>query len=395
LSYLKFSADKIFDGYRFHENAVLIVNENGTIDSIVSANEAGEDIQHFKGIITPGFVNAHCHLELSHMKGHIPEKTGLIDFVFNIVTQRNKFTEEQIAEAIEKAEQEILQSGTVAVGDICNNASTVQQKQKGNITYYNFVEVTGWLPQIAKQRFATSLEVFNQFNIQHSTFKNCLVPHAPYSVSEVLWHLLAQQFSGKTTPIHNQETAFEDDLFTTKSGDFIRMFELMHLDNSFFKPSGKSSIQTYFHHFQNAQNILLVHNTFINEADILFVKEAAAKNKQTAYFCLCVNANLYIENSLPPVELISKHTGNIVLGTDSLASNRSLNMLDELKTIMQNFSFLTTEQLLQWATINGAKALQFDEQLGSFEKGKHPGVNLLEHLENGKITTNTTVRKLL
>ncbi|MEJ7683288.1 MAG: amidohydrolase family protein [Segetibacter sp.] len=135
--------------------------------------------------------------------------------------------------------------------------------------------------------------------------------------------------------IHNQETVFEDELFLQNSGDFVRMYQMMKLDNSFFKASGKSSLQTYFNELEDAAHVLLVHNTFTKEQDIEFVRKARPDNSVS--FCLCVNANQYIEQSIPPVDMLRKHRCNIVLGTDSLASNWSVNILDEMKTIQKNF----------------------------------------------------------
>ncbi|RYZ46146.1 MAG: hypothetical protein EOO14_24930 [Chitinophagaceae bacterium] len=95
------------------------------------------------------------------------------------------------------------------------------------------------------------------------------------------------------------------------------------------------------------------------------------------FFCLCVNANQYIEASLPPVEMLRQQGCNLVLGSDSLASNWSLNILDEIQTIRQSFPGIPLEEILTWATSNGAKALGMESLLGSFEKGKRPGVVLL------------------
>ena len=384
--YQKFSADKLFTGSEMLRNRVLITDEKGVVENIVDIDNAGDDVQYVDGIISPGFINCHCHLELSHMRGLIPEKTGLIDFVFSVVTQRH-FAEEEILEAINKAEDEMLQNGIVAVGDICNNGLTFLQKSKQRMFYYNFVEVSGWLPQIADARISRALNVYETF-CQLST-KNChltsIVPHAPYSVSDNLWQLLQPYFQNKTASIHNQEAPFEDELFIQGSGDFTRMYQLMNMDNSFFSPSGKSSLQTYFQKLKSAKNVLLVHNTFTKEKDVLYAKEQALLNNQQIFFCLCANANLYIENAFPPVEMLINNDCTLVLGTDSLASNHNLNILDEIKTIKQHFDFVTTNQLLQMATLNGAKALGRNDMLGSFEKGKQPGIILIdEALKNVK-----------
>ncbi len=367
----------LFDGYRLRRNEVLITDENGTIETIASREEAGDDVQVLQGILCPGFINCHCHLELSHMRGLIPEQTGLVDFVFNVVTQRH-FSEEIIFDTIAGAEAEMIKSGIVAVGDICNNSVTISQKEKNNISYYNFIEVSGWLPEVAQARIENAAVVYEAFSqLSSVNGEQSLVPHAPYSVSEKLWLLLQPYFQNKTVSIHNQETNFEDELFMQGGGDFMRMYSLMKIDSSFFSPSGKSSLQTYFPKLETARNVMLVHNTFTRKADVLYARKRATANRQNLFWCLCINANLYIESAVPPVNLLLENECNIVLGTDSLASNRSLNMLDEIKTLKKKFPQLTIEQLLQFATLNGAKALNMENEFGSFEHGKRPGVLLL------------------
>jgi cytosine/adenosine deaminase-related metal-dependent hydrolase len=377
---------------------VLITDEHGKVEEILPLKEAGDDIQTLHGIITPGFINCHCHLELSHMKGLIPEKTGLVDFVFKIVNERH-FPDEEIADAIVKGENEMLANGIVAVGDISNNLSTLRQKLKNRLAYYTFIEVSGWNPAIAELRFNRSAEFVGQFKIHPdfdgTKFKINLAPHAPYSVSENLWEMIAPDFSGQTVTMHNQETNFEDDLFINGTGDFTRMYSLMNIDTSFFKPTGKGSLQSVFGKMKAAKNVLLVHNTFTKEEDIAFVSRESSVVSQDVFYCLCVNANQYIENALPPVDLLRKHNSQIVIGTDSLASNWSLSILDELKMITKNFPHIPLTELLQWSTLNGAKALQMDDRLGSFEKGKTPGVILVEGWGEEVNSEKLKVKRLL
>ncbi len=395
MSHLKFNADYLFTGQEMlNKDFVLITDETGVFENIISATEVGEDVQTYKGILSPAFINCHCHLELSHLKNLIPEKTGLVDFVFKVVSQRH-FNEEIIFEAITKAEDEMIANGIIAVGDICNNTQTFSQKQKQRIAYYNFIETSGWLPAIAKARFGKSKSFYDKFSQLSSV--NCqlsMAPHAPYSVSDELWQLIQPFFSQRTTTIHNQETIFEDDFFLTGKGDFLRMYSLMNIDNSFFKPTGKSSLQSYLHKLDDAKNVLFVHNTFMKKEDIFFVKNEW-KNKPNPFFCICANANLYIENSLPPIELLIEQNLNIVLGTDSPASNHSLSILDEIKTIIKYFPKISHTQLLQWATINGAKALQMENNLGSFAAGKKPGIILIENNDSEKLTQHSSAKRIL
>jgi cytosine/adenosine deaminase-related metal-dependent hydrolase len=379
MGFRKIKGDKLFTGTELLTgDKVLITDEKGVVIDIVALPEAGEDIQHLSGLVTPGFVNCHCHLELSHMRGLIPEKTGLVDFVFSIVTQRH-FPEEEILAAIETAEKEMLQNGIVAAGDICNNGLTLLPKLHNNLAYYNFVEVSGWLPAVAETRFSRSKALYDAYLVSNPT---TIVPHAPYSVSLELWHLIQPFYQGAVVSIHNQETVFEDNLFLKNEGAFVNMYQKMGIDHSHFKPAEKTSLQSYFSQLEKASNVLLVHNTFTNKEDIIYAEAKAKINDQGLFWCLCVNANRYIENTVPHIHLLRKHTSNIVLGTDSLASNWSLSIWDEITTLRKYFPNIPLEEMLKWATLNGAKALKMDDRLGSFEKGKTPGVILIDDHEN-------------
>lgn len=392
MPYRKFKSDYFFTGEQLLDDQnILVTDENGKIEEIVSVLDGGENIEIFQGIIAPGFINAHCHLELSHLKDIIPEKTGLVDFVFEVVSKRY-FAEEEILNAIEKAEEEMHRNGILAVGDICNYTTTVSQKIRRNLCYYNFIEISGWLPEIADVRFEKRKLAFDKFEKNNLTA--CIVPHAPYSVSETLWKKMIPLFSGKTVTIHNQETADEDLFFKEGAGDFLRMFEKMKIDNSFYKPRNIGSVESYFEKFSSAASVILVHNTFTQQEDLDFINQNKNED-QLVSFCLCPNANLYIENTMPPVDLLLKNNLNIILGTDSLASNHQLDILEEIKTVSQKYPEIKTETLLKWATLNGAKALQMEKDLGSFEKGKKPGVILVENIAAGKITGNSRVKRLL
>jgi aminodeoxyfutalosine deaminase len=385
MNYRKIKADKLFDGYSFQIDKVLVIDEKGKIKDIVPQEQAGDDIEARKGILSPGLVNCHCHLELSHMRGLIPEKTGLVDFVFKVVTERFH-SEAEIINSINTAEEEMFKNGIVAIGDICNNTHTLAQKQKSRLRYYNFIEASGWTPSVSRMRVDRARSVYSQFQSSGIKNKSSIVPHAPYSVSENLWQAIQPFFKDKVISIHNQETAFEDEFFLSGGGDFTRMYRLMNIDNAHHKPTNKTSLKSYYNKLEEAQNILLVHNTFTGEEDVKFIRNTNrhgsenlnnSKHVSRTFFCICINANLYIENALPPVELFRKYNCNLVLGTDSLASNWSLDIMSEIRSIRKHFPAIPLEELLTWATLNGARALTMDEELGSFEQGKKPGVVLV------------------
>lgn len=374
----KLSADRIFDGYRFLDNQALILSAEGRVIDILPREEAGENLEVFEGILAPGLVNCHCHLELSHMRGRIPEGTGLVDFVFKVVTERH-FSEDEILAAIAAGEEEMLRNGIVGVGDISNNTLSFSQKTQGHLRYHNFIEVSGWLPAVAVARFQRAQQLSHQLEDAGLSFS--LVPHAPYSVSNELWKLLGPCFKNKVVSIHNQETPQENEFFRHGTGELLRMYQLMGIDNSHHRPTNRNSLPSYFANLSEAAQVLLVHNTFTTEQDLEWLSEISKTGLAASriFFCLCPNANLYIEKTLPDIEVLRQHDCQIVLGTDSLASNWSLSILDEMNTIRKKFPSVPLEELLTWVTSNGAKALQMDKDLGSFERGKQPGVILINN----------------
>jgi cytosine/adenosine deaminase-related metal-dependent hydrolase len=387
--YQKFQATQIFTGTELSEDQlVLITTKDGTIEGIIGIEDAGDDIQSFDGILTPGFVNAHCHLELSHMKDMIPANSGLQEFVKQIVSLR-KVDDHVIEEAIEKAEAEMFSNGIVAVGDISNTLDTLTQKAKHNLAYYTFVELYDLDPTRANEKIIAGLAIQKAF--EENCIRASLVPHAPYSVTNNLWKLLSTHFGSHTISMHNQETADENEFFKNKTGSFLGMYERTKVSLNFFEPTGVSSLQSVLPIFKNAAASILVHNSFTSSNDINAVK----KQMPNTFWCLCPNANQYIEQTMPPIELLRAQNAAIVIGTDSFASNWSLNILDELKTIQKHNATIPLDEMLGWATINGARALQMDKGLGSFEKGKKPGVVVIENVGSENNLTNAISRRLI
>lgn len=404
MAYRKFKADQLFDGYHLHgSDKVLVTAESGQIESVVPVSEAGDDVQSFSGILSPGLINCHCHLELSHLKNVIPPHTGLIEFLCTVVTKREAPSKspptgetyedpvQKKMQAIIDAEKEMYDNGIVAVGDIGNTADTAGVKSRSMIRWQNFVEVLGFTDDKADANIEHYRKVADILESQKSRVKSqhrtSLVPHAPYSISPKTFELINELTKDQVISIHNQEHPAEDVLYKTGGGEYLKLFKIFAINKSPFPVTGVSSIQSILPHFNNGQTIFLVHNTFMPEEDVLFAKEYADNNGLKLIWCLCINANLYIENKTPPVEMFLKHNCPIVLGTDSYSSNWQLSIAKEIQSIMGTMAssrgtdtVAWMEQVLQWATINGAKALRWDDELGSFEKGKSPGVVVIDSL---------------
>ncbi|MFZ1259536.1 MAG: amidohydrolase family protein [Chitinophagaceae bacterium] len=383
MGYYKFKADKLFDGHRFLEqNKVLITDEEGRVEALVLAEEAGDDVQQLEGILTPGLINCHCHLELSHLKNVIPPQTGLVEFLCSVVTKRD-FSPEIIQQEIVKAEKEMYDNGIVAVGDIGNTADTAEVKSKSKIRWQNFVEVLSFTDEKTEENFkhykivAKKLEAALRTSIiPHRT---SLVPHAPYSISPKTFQLINEATKGQVISIHNQEHPAEDELYKTGGGGYLRLFQIFGIDKSPFPVTGKSSIRSVLPYFNNGQTILLIHNTFMPEEDVIWANEYAAIHGLKLVYCVCINANLYIENKVPPIDLLMKHNCHIVLGTDSYSSNWQLSIAKEMEAVQKYFPHIPIETILQWATSSGATALGWEDDLGNFKNGKRSGVILIDN----------------
>ncbi len=395
----KIAATYIFPGDRPPlKNGILICEEDGTIVDIVEKKndfreEAG--VEFYSGILCPGFVNAHCHLELSHLKGKIQEQTGIGDFIGGINRLREEDEHTRI-KAMDIADRKMWAAGIAAVGDVSNSGLSLSVKQKSKIHYHTFVEAFGFHPSRAEKSFSHALEVCREFvsNQQQAS----VVPHSPYSVSEELFERIkAESIQQKGLfSIHNQESTGESEFYFNGTGSIARhLHDNLGIDISHWKPTGKSSLQSILKYIPEKNHLLLIHNTFTAKEDLDAVKKK--RSLKNTSFVLCPNSNLYIENQLPPVELFVEEGLNICLGTDSLASNHALSLLTEMLTLQLYFPSLPIEELIRWATLKGAEALQMDNVLGTFDKGKQPGINLITGVDfkQMKFTEKSKVKRLL
>ena len=341
----KISADYLLpiEGAPIKEG-VLVMDNDQIIDVSNRDEHDTGSIEIHKGVLAPGFVNSHCHLELSHMKGKVNTGTGLIPFISDVVTFRD-IPEDQILQAIKDADEEMQKEGIVAVGDISNKADTVKQKSKSPIRYYTFVEMFDFLQDAwAENEYKKYFEVYEAHESNKKNKKSA-VPHAPYTVSKSLFALLNKLNSElSTVSIHNQETPPENELFLNKSGAFIDFYKGFNISLDAFEKTGKPSLHYALANMDAQQRTLFVHNTQSTLEDI---QSAQSWNKEV-YWATCPNANMYIENSLPNYKLFVEAAANVCIGTDSLTSNWQLSILDEIKTINKYQSYIDLQTLFTW-----------------------------------------------
>jgi cytosine/adenosine deaminase-related metal-dependent hydrolase len=377
------------------KNGVISFDETGKILEISQPEFNVQEIagiEFYAGILVPGFVNTHCHLELSHMKSAIPMHTGLHGFVSKIAAGREA-DEETIRKAAENADIRMWYNGIAAIGDISNTDYTFEIKRKSKIAYHTFIEIFSTITELAQIKFDAALELHK--NLDNKGLPSSIVPHAPYSVSPEMFRLISNYALEKKHffSIHNQESHSENELFLSKSGKLHDTLKELGVNFDAIPQTGKNSLESVINQIDKSIRCLLVHNTYSTRKDI----ELASNHFQELYLALCPNANLYIENKLPDIKLFRQLGQKITIGTDSLASNHQLSVLEEMKTISHNFPGIPLEEILEWATFNGAEALGFIDSLGSFETGKSPGINLITNMDlnNFRLKKESVVKRFI
>jgi len=387
------TADWIHDGVTgFKKQHLLEIDDSGTIVRFESAHpEALKTCIYYPGLLTPGFINAHCHLELSHLAGRFATGTRLIPFLRNVVSQR-EISEQEIHQAMLTADQTMQDEGIVAVGDISNKTDTISIKRSSPIHYHSFIEAFDFLQDSLAENF------YKQYKTVYDDFGDLpksMVPHAPYSVSPTLFEQLNSVNSQKTIlSIHNQESPDDDLLFEQGGGGYPNFWKSFGFSLDHFKSMHKDSIDYIMEHLDPTHRLLMIHNTCTKSKHLQKVMQW----NPAVVWVTCPNANLFIENRLPDYRAFIDEQAVLAIGTDSLSSNWRLSILSEIQTILKYNAWLNLETVLKWATYHGALALQVDQTMGSFEVGKRPGVNWIQavddHAASPILRSDAMVRKL-
>lgn len=373
-------------------NGIVVCDEEGVIEQILDSsfkNALSCEFFKYEGAICPGFINTHCHLELSHLHGVIQEKKGFLNFAKEVVSKRFLFSQKEIQEAIVQADDLMYRNGIVAVGDISNTSDSFEQKEKSLIAYYSFIELLGLNEALAAEIFAKGKALKDL--VKHPSN---LVPHAHYSVSAPLMRMIADAAGSLPITIHNQESLGENEFAKTGRGSMQEFYQFLNISLDFYKPSGKSALQATLPHLLSASKILFVHNTFTTAEEFKWANICHPH----LYWCTSPSSNLYIEDRLPDYTIFQNQSMRITIGTDSLASNKTLSILEELKVITKECPSITLDTLLTWATKNGADF--FDKtDLGSFEKNKKPGILLITSIDRRNenlptLSEHSTVERL-
>lgn len=381
----EYTADLVMtpDGLRSGVS-VRLDTETGTV---LSLREASPDALYFPGILSPGWINAHCHLELSHLRGQIPPHTGMAGFIRHLQQIRSLQPEAAETAAWQSA-REMFQSGIQAVADISNTEITVALKRsnpKDIPEFYTFVELFGLNAARAGEMVQQGLDKKAHF----PEGKSSLTWHAPYSTAPALFQQIGEQVQGVAS-FHLLESAEEIEIMESASGPLATLFREMGFDPLPEWFGRQTVLDFVLPLFPENLRMLWAHGVMLTPT---MVEQILARHPESG-FCLCPAANEYIHGTCPPVRDLLPWKNRIVLGTDSLAGNHRLDLLDDIKILATRFPEIETGDLLTWVTQNGADFFGW-QHLGSLAPGKKPGLIVIEQTQGDRITPHSRIQRIL
>ncbi len=375
------------------KRGIITTDDTGRITGITDTGGHPTEkakTEFFNGIIIPGFVNCHCHLELSALHRRTETGTGLGPFIRGVRESRPPAGEDSL-KSMEEADSMMYRTGTSACGDICNSSISFPLKERSKIKYINFLEVFGVDPHKAELRIKEVLELKKQ--AESYSAPSYITPHSFYSLSATLLKGIKElASSNRVSSIHHMESPAEKELLKDAAGTLMDSYRAMGIDHDMMHDRIPDHVSGLLNYITDSGRLILVHNTYAGDKNI-----RAAEQRGNCYLCLCPRSNIYIEKALPPLDRIVASQLPVTIGTDSLASNSSLDMLEEIKALSHSFPGISLSEMTAWATINGARALGIEDEYGSIEVGKSPGLTLIENadLADMKLTKESRARRLL
>jgi len=338
-----------------------------------SAMHAGVNVERIRGILLPGLVNAHTHLELSAIGGKVPGGRGFVPWVEGLLAQRFEPTPDEHVHAIAQAADELVAAGTVAVGDVTNTLDAVTALAERGIGGCVFHEVFGFDRAAVLER-VRSLDAVRKERIPtwpSVDLAYAPAPHTLYTTHADAVKMLVEYADslGAITSVHFAEHAAERLAIEQGTG----MVAEWLVRRTRIEPEWPREPLLAFAERLGivSPRVLLVHAVDIDESEWPSIEEKRAP------VVLCPRSNLHIEGQLPRLEAMRRAGVAPALGTDSLASSPSLDVLAEAKTLADHFPAIAAWELICMATYNGAQALGRGD-LGRLSPGANPGVIAIE-----------------
>jgi cytosine/adenosine deaminase-related metal-dependent hydrolase len=362
-------ADPIADGAVVVDGAEIIAV--GPAADVVPRH-AGAALERVRGALLPGLVNAHTHIELSGLRGQVPGGAGFVPWVEQMLGARAEAQPEQDAAAIDRAADDLFAFGTAAVGEVTNSLLAVRALARRGIGGVVFHEVFGVEKESLERRVAEMPRTVEEHVGEWPSADLAYVPapHTLYTThADVVRRLVRDaKERGVRTTVHLAEHAAERSFLERGAGPIPDWYTArLKIPKEGVAWPGKSPVAFADELGALGPHVLCVHLTDARNDEL----ELVARREAVPVFC--PRSNLYIETRLPP--LIAARAAGLLpaLGTDSLASNASLDVLAEARALADRFPGVAAKELVRMATWQGALALGRPD-LGRIVRGARPGL---------------------
>jgi cytosine/adenosine deaminase-related metal-dependent hydrolase len=320
------------------------------------------------GILLPGLVNAHCHLELSYLRGLWRETQGFMSWVSSLIARRTESDAERVRVAVSEALREAECTGTGVMGDITNRAEHVDLLGASGLRGVVLLEIVSWDPA---RSASTLAEWRSRREVVASAAAACgaswqvrLAAHAPHSVSAPVLRSLAE--AGELASMHVAESPEEASFVRDGGGEWQAFLDERGLGHVAWT-GARGSVVTYLDSVGAlARAMMAVHCVQVSAAD------ANVLARRGVHPVLCPRSNRNLGVGLAPLPTLLEAGLSPALGTDSLASVDDLDLGAEMALLRETFPEVSGTTLLEMATINGARALGLDDH-GTITIG-HPAV---------------------
>ncbi len=348
---------------------------NGRILEVGTARELiaryGQPTAEYPGcVIMPGFVNAHTHLELTHFPAwrlrdgldYHPHR--FVDWIIQMIKVRRGVTPEENRTSLKAGIAASLRAGTTTVGDIVTSADLLPAYGGADIGGRLYLELIGQDRQIFEPRLTRVMEAIETVGgIRHPG----LSPHAPYTLNSNFLADVAIAARQRKLPLalHLAESQEESDLLFDSSGPLAeKMYPLVGWQDYLPAPRRTTPARFFDDGGLLGPSTLAVHGVQLTPADAALLQERGVT------LCLCPRSNERLAVGTAPVHLFNKLGIALCLGTDSLASNDSLSLWDEIRFALDRYKGeLGPERLLEMATRGGAAGIGLADQVGALQAG--------------------------
>ncbi|HXX68640.1 MAG TPA: amidohydrolase family protein [Polyangiaceae bacterium] len=375
----------IGDGDAVRDGAV-VVDPLGVVQDVGPAEDVlprsvGASVERIRGVVLPGLVNAHTHLELSALRGQVPGGAGFVSWVEQLIGARLEAHPEADAAAIDRAVDELDAFGTVAVGEVTNSLAAVRSLARRGFVGCIFHEVFGVDRRSVERRIGELARIVEEHVGDWPTRQLAYAPtpHTLYTTHESAVRRLLHEARIRRVrvSIHLAEHAHERRFLETGDGPVAAWYaQRLKLSPETFEFPGKSPIAFAQDVGALEADVLCVHLTDARPDELHIL---AQRHVPTVF---CPRSNLFIEMRLPPL-LAARSAGlRPALGTDSLASNASLDVLAEARALADRFPTVPAGELLGMATWQGARALGRMD-VGRIVRGARPGLLSIEGQVDG------------